>query len=199
MAPGGARGLPMAGAPAERADAVANRRRVVEAARRIIARDGAEALRMDAVAAEAGVGKGTVFRRFGDRAGLVRALLDETTSELQDAFLHGPPPLGPGAPPDERLEAFAVAVAHHNAEVLPIALLVDALPGQGRRVAGGLIVHAAQLLREAGTRGDPVLLAIMLLGALSASAIDLVGDMTSASGDDVDDAVRALVRGLLAA
>ena len=54
-----------------------------------------------------GVGKGTLFRRFGDRAGLARALLDESERRLQDGFLHGPPPLGPGAPPRARLKAFA--------------------------------------------------------------------------------------------
>jgi AcrR family transcriptional regulator len=54
---------------------------------------------MDAVAAEAGVGKGTLFRRFGDRAGLAVALLDERERDLQAAVLSGPPPLGPGAPP----------------------------------------------------------------------------------------------------
>src|SRR5258707_1808392 len=60
---------------------------------------------MDAVAAAAGVGKGTLFRRFGDRAGLTEALLDDATAALQDAFLSGPPPLGPGAPASVRLEA----------------------------------------------------------------------------------------------
>jgi len=47
---------------------------------------------MDAVASAAGVGKGTVFRRFGDRAGLTVALLDDYMLEFQDAFLSGPPP-----------------------------------------------------------------------------------------------------------
>ena len=31
------------------------------------------------------MGKGTLFRRFGDRAGLAQALLHEHTSKLQDA------------------------------------------------------------------------------------------------------------------
>src|ERR1700726_2677170 len=63
---------------------------------------------MQAVATAAGVGKGTVFHRFGDRDGLTQALLDDYMRDFQDAFLHGPPPLGPGAPPDERLAAFVV-------------------------------------------------------------------------------------------
>src|SRR3546814_9559948 len=61
---------------------------------------------MEAVAASAGVGKATVFRRFGNRAGLMTAVLDHTEAEWQAAVISGPPPLGPGAPPMERLLAF---------------------------------------------------------------------------------------------
>ena len=64
---------------------------------------------MDAIAAAAGVGKGTLFRRFGDRAGLALALLQEQTRALQEAIIRGPAPLGPGAPPQERLKALARA------------------------------------------------------------------------------------------
>ena len=53
---------------------------------------------MEAVAAAAGVGKGTVFRRFGDRTGLVRALISDTEIEMQERMIRGAPPLGPGAP-----------------------------------------------------------------------------------------------------
>src|SRR5205814_1714189 len=60
-------------------------------------------------AAAAGVGKGTLFRRFGDKAGLAVALLDERERVLQAAILSGPPPLGPEAPPTERLRAFVDA------------------------------------------------------------------------------------------
>ena len=64
---------------------------------------------MDAIAAAAGVGKGTVFRRFGDRAGLMRALLNEHETAFQESVIRGEPPLGPGAPPVDRLVAFGRA------------------------------------------------------------------------------------------
>lgn len=95
--------LPLAGAPRERADAAANRVRILQAARRVLAERGAAGTSIDAVASEAGVGKGTVFRRFGDRSGLFQALSDEHLRVFQDAFIAGPPPLGPGASPGERL------------------------------------------------------------------------------------------------
>ena len=61
---------------------------------------------MDDVAAAAGVGKGTLYRRFGDRWTLLRALIEEPERDFQDELIRGEPPLGPGAPPMERLRAF---------------------------------------------------------------------------------------------
>jgi AcrR family transcriptional regulator len=93
-------------APAERGDAARNRGLLLEAARALIADRGAEAVTMDEVASAAGVGKGTLFRRFGSRAGLMIVLLDEDETAEQAAFMFGPPPLGPGAPPLTRLLAY---------------------------------------------------------------------------------------------
>ena len=102
--------LPVAGDTPERADAARNRLKILEAAERLVARHGIERVSMDMVAEEAGVGKGTIFRRFGDRASLALALLDEHAQDFQEAFIRGEPPLGPGAPPVERLRAFGHAM-----------------------------------------------------------------------------------------
>ena len=79
---------------------------MLEAADRLFTEHGVKNVSLDAIAAAAGVGKGTVFRRFGDRAGLAVALLDEREQELQAKILTGPPPLGPGAQPVARVIAF---------------------------------------------------------------------------------------------
>ena len=63
------------------------------------------------IAHAAKVGKGTLFRRFGDKSGLAAALLGSRESDLQHAILSGPPPLGPGAEPVKRLDAFLTAYA----------------------------------------------------------------------------------------
>ena len=63
-------------APQERGDAARNRTLLIDAARRLIAERGADAVTTDDIAAAAGVGKGTLFRRFGSRAGLMIVLLD---------------------------------------------------------------------------------------------------------------------------
>jgi AcrR family transcriptional regulator len=94
----------------ERADARRNRERILCAAARLFHEGGGEAVSMDDVAAAAGVGKGTLYRRFGDRSSLIRALIDEPEQSFQEAVIRGAPPLGPGAPPLERLHAFGAGV-----------------------------------------------------------------------------------------
>jgi AcrR family transcriptional regulator len=59
-----------------RADAERNRRRILEAAATVIARDGVEAS-VEAIAREAGLGMGTLYRRFASKDDLVRAVLAE--------------------------------------------------------------------------------------------------------------------------
>jgi len=93
----------------ERADAARNRRHLLVTAREMLAEQGAEKLTMDALAERAGLGKGTVFRRFGTRAGIFQALLDDDERDFQQQVLSGPPPLGPGAPPLDRLVAYGQA------------------------------------------------------------------------------------------
>src|SRR5215471_20158639 len=94
---------------AERADAARNRRLLLATAREMIAAQGADRLTMDGLADRAGLGKGTVFRRFGTRAGIFQALLDDDEREFQEQVLSGPPPLGPGALPLDRLIAYGRA------------------------------------------------------------------------------------------
>src|SRR6267154_2367665 len=90
----------------ERADAARNRRAILSATEELLTHHRPEQISMEQVAAAAGVGKGTVFHRFGNRMGLMLALMYERAHALHDAVTTGPPPLGPGAPPRERLVAF---------------------------------------------------------------------------------------------
>ena len=117
--------LPVIGSePAERADAARNRAKILDAAERLVAEHGIENVSMDMLAEAACVGKGTIFRRFGDRAGLARALLDERVRDLQEELIRGDAPLGPGAPPGERLRAFGHA-------------MIDLLEGHGDLILAG--------------------------------------------------------------
>ncbi|MFD0899123.1 TetR/AcrR family transcriptional regulator [Actinomadura sediminis] len=121
--------LPMVGGPRpERADAAQNRRRILAAAGRVIAARGVDGLSLDDVAREAGVGVGTVYRRFGGRARLLYALIDEREREFQRAFMHGPAPLGPGdggAPPAARVRAFLHALVDRTEEQSELLLAAE--------------------------------------------------------------------------
>lgn len=70
-------------APIERSDAAENRRRILAAARELVREHGACAVSMDDVAKKAGVGKGTLYRRFADKAALMVALLDAEAQAMQ--------------------------------------------------------------------------------------------------------------------
>ncbi|WP_189998864.1 TetR/AcrR family transcriptional regulator [Streptomyces vinaceus] len=157
--------------PKERADAARNRAAVLEAAARLFAEQGVEAVSMDQVAAAAGVGKGTLFRRFGDKSGLAAALLDARERVLQEAVLHGPPPLGPGAPADERLDAFLNAYLDYLLEHLALVRMSEtATPGARYRIGAYRFWHRHVAILLA-TAPDPDHTAHALLAPLAADHV----------------------------
>jgi AcrR family transcriptional regulator len=100
----------MSQARPERADAARNRRAILAATEELLATHRPRDISIEQVALVAGVGKGTVFHRFGSRMGLMTALMIDRAQALTEAVTSGPPPLGPGAPDRERLLAFLDAV-----------------------------------------------------------------------------------------
>ncbi|MEP6953853.1 MAG: helix-turn-helix domain-containing protein [Solirubrobacteraceae bacterium] len=78
-----------------RADAERNRRRILEVAAEVFARRGLS-VTLDDIAREAGLGVGTVYRRFPDKEHLIDALFEARIEELvavADAGLENPDPL----------------------------------------------------------------------------------------------------------
>ncbi|GAA2285845.1 TetR/AcrR family transcriptional regulator [Glycomyces scopariae] len=142
--------------------------RLLAVAREMMDDGGAASVTMDALAERAGLGKGTVFRRFGTRAGIFKALLEEEAHRFQELVLSGPPPLGPGAGPVERLTAYGrvrIAFLVDNLDVAQAAME----PGAGHPAAEVdlTLVHFRMLLGRAdlGVR-DPESLAVQLGAAL---------------------------------
>jgi AcrR family transcriptional regulator len=161
------------GVTRERADAARNRIKVLAAAEELFAAHGIAEVSMDDVATAAGVGKGTLYRRFGDKSGLAAALLNERESELQSALLSGPPPLGPGAPPDDRLAAFTSAyLAYVDKHLDLVAMSQTASPDARLRIGAHQLwqQHCRILLTAAGV-ADPDVRADTLLAALTAEQV----------------------------
>lgn len=167
--------LPVLGSePRQRADAVRNRALILTTAERLFREKGVENVSMDAIACGAGVGKGTLFRRFGDRASLVRSLLEEREAAFQESFIRGEPPLGPGAPPAERLIAFGTSLLEFTA--CHGDFLLEAEGGApGRRFSNPVYAtyraHVQMLVRTGAPELDAGLVADALLASLSAEMV----------------------------
>lgn len=168
--------LPIAGADVqERCDAARNRRRILAAARELVAAEGPRAVTMDRIAAAAGVGKGTLFRRFGDRSGLLRSILSDRESEFQEQLIRGAPPLGPGAPARERLLAFGPAYLAELQDYAELLAAAENTVGAGRRLASAPYqfyrTHVTLLLRQAAPELDAEYHADLLLAPLAADVM----------------------------
>jgi AcrR family transcriptional regulator len=183
----------------ERADAAANREKVLAAAEKLFKSCDPSTVTMDAVAAEAGVGKGTLFRRFGDRAGLARAVLGRHEIAFQESIIRGAPPLGPGAPPLERLIAFGGAYL----EFLEAqgALLREAEGSHDAflhsEVYAFYRMHVTLLLREAGMGERADFFADVVMFPLAATAHRYFRGLRALSCDQLADAHADLCTRLL--
>ncbi|GAA1990080.1 TetR/AcrR family transcriptional regulator [Kitasatospora viridis] len=179
--------------PKERADASRNRVRILDAAARLFGEHGVDGVSLDAIAAAAGVGKGTLFRRFGSKANLAAALLDAQDSELQTRILFGPPPLGPGAPADQRIIAFVQAYLELLFRNLELVRLSETAAPSARYQVGSYQFwrrHLALLVAEARPELDAEIVAHALLAPLGA---DLQHSL-AVSGHSPDRITPTLVR-----
>jgi AcrR family transcriptional regulator len=153
---------------APRADAARNAARILDACERLFSERGVENVSMDAIAAEAGVGKGTLFRRFGDRAGLARAVIGERERLFQEELIRGEPPLGPGAPPRERLIAFVAGLAQHLDRHGDLIRTAEATAPFDDSVYRFYRMHVELLVRDADPKADSEFIADSLLAMLTA-------------------------------
>lgn len=94
----------------ERQDAAHNRQKVLEAARQLFNSRGVDAVTMSDIAKEAGVGKGTLYRRYPDKGTLCMALVDQATRDFQDNVLDYLRSAGKAINPLEQLSWFLEAL-----------------------------------------------------------------------------------------
>ncbi|WP_326643288.1 hypothetical protein OG884_06880 [Streptosporangium sp. NBC_01755] len=129
-----------------------------------------------------------MFHRFGSRMGLMVALMQERAYALEEAVASGPPPLGPGAPPEERLMAFLDAivdvVGRNKGLLAALGHAATAAPrpewkehGEHRDEAGDHPVyrfwhgHTSALIAARRPDLDGELLAHILLGSLQSEPV----------------------------
>lgn len=198
--------MPLGPPRRERADAVRNRVLLLRCAREMLAEDGPERITMDELAERSGLGKGTVFRRFGTRAGIFRALLDDDERVFQQRVLEGPPPLGPGAMPGERLIAYGRA---RIAFIMDHLVIARAALDRNQPVPAGdasiTRMHLRVLLEQAGV-DMPHLdsLAVQLTGAIEGPMLLYLATPEASqspppeAGRHLADSWQALVKRLLA-
>lgn len=188
----------------ERADAARNRRAILVATERLLATHRAGDVSMEQVAAAAGVGKGTVFHRFGSRTGLMMALMYERAEALSQAITTGPPPLGPGGPPRQRLLAFLDAViemvARNKSLLAELAHTAAAEPDPAAEPAGKPVYsfwhgHLSALLAAGQPGLDADLTAHLILGTLHSDPV--LGRLAADGPERVAAALRTMVEALL--
>ena len=202
------RGLPIVDQvepPRERADAARNRVLILDATRKLLRKRRPDQLSIDEVAAAAGVGKGTVYRRFADRSELFRALLDDNERELQEHVRTG---LGlrRDACPRQKLLGLLDALAGFVIENAPIVCEAETTRGGRFRAPfqwrQQMVAHAIHRAREGGSVSllpqlSSSSAADLLLATLSAEVV--LRALEESAPSDVREAYRAFFASTLGA
>ncbi len=165
-----------------RADAARNRDAIVAVARDVFAEQGLEAP-LEAIAARAGVGIATLYRRFPSREKLVAAALVEKVAEYTEAArqaLAAPDPWDGFAGCVERICELQ-AGDRGLSDLLSMTLSADEQVEELRQTANELLItvigraRAAGALREDFVREDLVLLLIATAGIMHVTGADAPG------------------------
>lgn len=185
-------------------DADETQERILDAALELVAAAGMRHLTMDEVAARAGVGRMTVYRRFGTRQALTDAL---TLREAQRCLVEIAGAVRPGDPLEDRVAELFLAtlrvIAEHPllarlARHEPEALLRELTRNDSEvfeQVRGFLVaqIQAAQAAGEVA-EGDPLPLAELAI-RLGASFVLIPGGVFAS---DAERTVREAIRMALA-
>lgn len=190
-----------AGAPParvrQREDAIRNHAQILAAAEQLFTEREPRSVTMDQIAKAAGVGRATLYRRFPDPPAVAAALLAEHERILQGRLAFGPPPLGPGAPPAQRLAAFYAAVLDHLERHLPLTLGIR--PGPARFSAAAYRhwrAHVRSLLVEAGAP-DPEVSVDALLSPLAPEVYQFQRHTLGFPPERIAETLGRLARGIL--
>lgn len=180
----------------QRVDAVRNRAVVLEAAARLFdAADDPEQVSMNDIAAAAGVGKGTLFRGFGDRLGLILALVEKRNASLYADF--SARMAAETTTPAERVLSALEALLTFKTQNRALMLALEN-GGNGSPYATVMYepwhAHLAGIVTEAHGPHDASFLAHALLAAVRSDLIEHLRD----EPDRVRSGLAALTRAIVA-
>jgi AcrR family transcriptional regulator len=163
----------------ERRDAAEHRRQILAAARDLFAQRGLEAVSMHQIARGAGVGQGTLYRRYTNKGELCLDLLHESIERLCDD-IEGYVREYASSPPLERLDGVIRRLADFSEAHAPyLSAAEEAFCGSRRALQFSnwfyrrLHATVAGLLAESEGHGDPNLITVMADAVLAALSPDL--------------------------
>ena len=195
----------LAPSPRERRDAAAHRQQVLDAARRLFETRGLDGVTMDEIAAAAGVGKGTLYRRFPDKGQLVLALMGSCVAGLDDDLSRLP--VSGSALDDlhQVLARIASWIEEHAAELCVVAEQTNVQRGTvySTPLYGWMHARVLACLQRAVAQGethikDPVYTADVLLAALRVDLYEFQRSQRGYTLAHILAGLRELVEGLRA-
>jgi AcrR family transcriptional regulator len=180
--------------PGARRDAQRNRQRIIEAATRALTAGGAEPVKIETIAQEAGVGVGTLYRNFPSREALVEEVYRSELTRLCAMAAS----LVAERPPAEAMREWLrryqdfVATKHGMAEALRAVIASGAINSGNTREH---LDRAIATILDAG-RADGSLRTDVRPADVSASMAGIM--LTAADTDQATRMLQLLVDGLLA-
>lgn len=176
-----------------RADAARNREAVLRATGQLFdTADDPERVSMDDIAAAAGVGKGTLFRGFGDRAGLVRELYEQRAQQLHSS-VEG----DPDRPAADNIARLMDALLRFKIENRTLTRALENMGGASpytNSSYGRLHSRLEELVTEARGPEAADFLAHALLAATRSDLVAHLGDWPESR---LQEGLAALVRSIL--
>ena len=191
----------------ERSDAAANRALILDAARRLFAEHGVAEVSLADIVQTAGVGRGTLYRRYANKGELCLALLSSQFAEFQDEMLVQFKQMTiEQVPKLELLAHFVDALIHFIDEHIPLLCEVqrDGVQSVGDKTAPYLWLHAtvSGLLQAATASGeiasdsDTFCLADAILAPMTAQFYRFMRENRGFEPDRVSASLQALFFGL---
>ncbi|MFJ3927493.1 TetR/AcrR family transcriptional regulator [Streptomyces sp. NPDC090022] len=155
---------------------------------------------MDDIAAAAGLGKGTLFRRFGDRAGLIGAVIASRMEPLQHAVREAAQ--APGSSPRQRVRDLLDAALHFKIENRNLMAAAEdaglSSPYRAEHYGWWHEILRAELDQVPGVH-DPAFTAHALLATIRADLVAHLIDDQKMTPDGLRSALAAHVDNVLGA